>query len=567
MDNKSIIEAISEYQYVSFDIFDTLLIRSVLKPEDIFTKIDEDHKFGTLNFKEYRINAFIKACQLYENETCQEVTFDQIYECIDSRFKEYKKFELEYESKCLFPNNSIKEIYDYCRKSKKTIILISDMYLPKNVISEILIKSGYSDFRLFLSSEYKKLKYTSDLYLTVLKELNISSDQIVHVGDNEQVDCVAAGRVGIKSLKIESSYSIFCNSDPSLKYYHDNIISDFSTSLILGLYAWHNRTFGFSYWEKIGYLCGGPLIVSYLQWLLRQSKQDDISDFLFVARDGFVLKRALDLLTKNKIRTNYIYTPRIICLATDYNFDFNDKRNSSTEEEDCYLTFINYYDEEIKRELSIDVSKLNKAQQIELFLTHQEFFRDLAKKEFNKYCDYLNSLNITGSKVAFVDMSTNFFTGQRLIERAYSKKNIDVIGFYQTVFKNFKVDRNSHNFRVHSYQSYNVPFGEFLITAPEPPIKSLDRFGVFYQDIPWQESLRFKAYQRIFRGELQFVEDYIKFVKDPLNQNLSSESCINLQNNFICNPSKIDKEMFSEIYYAFDSSHHNYQKIFPEWYK
>ena len=142
MDNKSIIEAISEYQYVSFDIFDTLLIRSVLKPEDIFTKIDEDHKFGTLNFKEYRINAFIKACQLYENETCQEVTFDQIYECIDSRFKEYKKFELEYESKCLFPNNSIKEIYDYCRKSKKTIILISDMYLPKNVISEILIKSG-----------------------------------------------------------------------------------------------------------------------------------------------------------------------------------------------------------------------------------------------------------------------------------------------------------------------------------------------------------------------------------------------------------------------------------------
>ena len=69
MDNKSIIEAISEYQYVSFDIFDTLLIRSVLKPEDIFTKIDEDHKFGTLNFKEYRINAFIKACQLYENET------------------------------------------------------------------------------------------------------------------------------------------------------------------------------------------------------------------------------------------------------------------------------------------------------------------------------------------------------------------------------------------------------------------------------------------------------------------------------------------------------------------
>lgn len=106
-----------------------------------------------------------------------------------------------------------------------------------------------------------------------------------------------------------------------------------------------------------------------------------------------------------------------------------------------------------------------------------------------------------------------------------------------------------------------------MITAPEPPIKSLDRFGVFYQDIPWQESLRFKAYQRIFRGELQFVEDYIKFVKDPLNQNLSSESCINLQNNFICNPSKIDKEMFSEIYYAFDSSHHNYQKIFPEWYK
>ena len=79
------------------------------------------------------------------------------------------------------------------------------MYLPKNVISEILIKSGYSDFRLFLSSEYKKLKYTSDLYLTVLKELNISSDQIVHVGDNEQVDCVAAGREGIKSLKIESS--------------------------------------------------------------------------------------------------------------------------------------------------------------------------------------------------------------------------------------------------------------------------------------------------------------------------------------------------------------------------
>ena len=39
MDNKSIIEAISEYQYVSFDIFDTLIERNVEKPTDIFFQV------------------------------------------------------------------------------------------------------------------------------------------------------------------------------------------------------------------------------------------------------------------------------------------------------------------------------------------------------------------------------------------------------------------------------------------------------------------------------------------------------------------------------------------------
>ena len=155
---EELIKLIDNNDTISFDIFDTLLLRNIYKPTDIFRILDKIayDKYSIEGFYDIRISSESESRTEDNNRECH---YDDIYRIIESKIKNrrvvklLKEEELNLEDKFLIANPFMKEIYDYCVKKKKKILIISDMYLDEKFIIKILKKNGY-DSMLYGSKNY-----------------------------------------------------------------------------------------------------------------------------------------------------------------------------------------------------------------------------------------------------------------------------------------------------------------------------------------------------------------------------------------------------------------------------
>ena len=88
---------------VSFDVFDTLLLRNVCRPIDVFEIVENlySNRYGeNIKFKKLRIDAEKK---VRERSKKEDICFDEIYNYIYSKIGEkskiFEKLELEVEKK------------------------------------------------------------------------------------------------------------------------------------------------------------------------------------------------------------------------------------------------------------------------------------------------------------------------------------------------------------------------------------------------------------------------------------------------------------------------------------
>ena len=166
--DKKLITLINKATYISFDIFDTAILRRILYPKDIFDLVSlRIPEIKNFNFKEMRIKSeCIARKNIGELNKNGEITLDDIYKNIqnitafdDIIIEKLKTMEIETELDVCKQNEYIHKIYSYCLEKKKKIIFTSDMYLPCKTIEKILTNNGYKEFhRLFLSSHHNLTK-------------------------------------------------------------------------------------------------------------------------------------------------------------------------------------------------------------------------------------------------------------------------------------------------------------------------------------------------------------------------------------------------------------------------
>ena len=178
-------ELIDEYDLISFDIFDTLILRSVDKPTDVFIRIEEE--VGVKGFAKARIQAERKARIVHRGN--EDITLDQIYEEIDDSFSMYKSTELNAEEKYTYANEYIKQLYDYAHLIGKKTVICSDMYLPELFLAELLQSKGFEGGdKVFVSSEFLRSKATGRLFRFLSSDTGIVAKNILHIGDNIKSD-------------------------------------------------------------------------------------------------------------------------------------------------------------------------------------------------------------------------------------------------------------------------------------------------------------------------------------------------------------------------------------------
>ena len=165
---------------ISFDIFDTAIFRDVYEPKDVFTLLG-------IPFSQKRIQAEQRANKL--------IRFPKLKD-IYAFLPEYgMQKEINAEIEHCFANQKILDIYN---EQENDYIFISDMYLPKTVLIQILENCGYKNPKVFVSCEYQANKSTGALFKRVQVELGRKID--FHYGDNYKADVLGAKLADIKPI-------------------------------------------------------------------------------------------------------------------------------------------------------------------------------------------------------------------------------------------------------------------------------------------------------------------------------------------------------------------------------
>jgi HAD superfamily hydrolase (TIGR01549 family) len=308
----------AETKAISFDIFDTLIRRPVEKPADLFRFLDAK----ALQLTDGIAVDFGRTRSMCEVETRKrlegikdEITLDAIYDTLaayydlsEDQVAALKKAEIDIEIAAAQERPFGRRLYDIARESGRPVYLISDMYLSTNVISQMLVRAGYNDVNeMFVSSDYGCRKHSGKLYEIVLKHIGLASHNLVHVGDNKLTDIQAAEAHGIRAFRWSSAIEWMRSNPIYEKIYSPRIgAGEKSRSAIAGITAMGLfdapvppeclRSLSGGDAEKLGYAVLGPIITGYMTWLGREARRDGISDLYFMAREGWVLKEAFNIL-------------------------------------------------------------------------------------------------------------------------------------------------------------------------------------------------------------------------------------------------------------------------------
>ena len=196
----------SAVKAVSFDVFDTLVLRPFYYPTDLFSYLSFDfNKLAKSDsyvyFEQIRIDAE-KLCRkkLQANGSgAEDITLGDIYACLAETYglgkalaDEMQALELKAEKRFCYARKTAKELYGLAKYLGKKVIAVSDMYLPEQTVKEILQNCGYEMDEVFVSSERKTGKWSGNLYKYVQKTLALPKRSFLHIGDSLGSDVIQA---------------------------------------------------------------------------------------------------------------------------------------------------------------------------------------------------------------------------------------------------------------------------------------------------------------------------------------------------------------------------------------
>ena len=307
---------------VSFDIFDTLVVRPFYWPHDLFILVGNDFrkKFNlppTFMFQRIRMAAEKRA---REKDPAWEPGLDAVYHefqlmtgLSDDEIAYCKNRELELELQYCRPRKAAHILYEYALALGKPVVATSDMYLPEEFLKKMLSNCGYHDLgAVYVSCASGRskgsgaaYKYLSDLY-------RLAPDEIVHIGDNYFADVESPRKIGIRSVHFRKPVEIleeqygklfrpfgnqgcwslhaFLGIRCMLAQIACKLFDDPSQNMISG-----DTVFGGSI-QAFGYFGLGMHLLALVQWIQKTAKTHRISGIHFLYRDGCLPSEAYNII-------------------------------------------------------------------------------------------------------------------------------------------------------------------------------------------------------------------------------------------------------------------------------
>lgn len=527
-----------DYDVVSFDIFDTLIMRKVYMPQDVF-KLAEHRIRTELGLDIPFFQERLKADLMFAENTN---TMDEIYEAMNIELKispehlqKIKTIEIDMEKQLCIPRQDMVELFNKLTKQKK-VYLVSDMYLSSDIISDLLYKCGIRGIQnLWISGEKRADKKSGKLWKQFAKE--VAGCRALHIGDNYRSDVEMPQRYGIDTYYVMSSADLWeCSSV-------EGFVSNIRTleqSVFAGLVggrifnspfalAKSNGLVTLKDFTDMGYCLWGGVIYAFLAWLVQQAEKRCIHRFVFFARDGYFLERDyLYLKTlwngKKMPDTCYLAISRKLVLTASYEdkedlehiIDFPYRGNFKEYLEDRFDIYLS--------EESIDASKQvhipQNAGQVKKWLKpYEQQIIDRITEKKNNYLSYIEKKDLSNFD-GFVDL---WFYGnnQHYLSKLLKK---ELTGFYFAVNKSEQNECGKHNRLISCFQdeadiyaeACNLRKGMLLVeaflTAPYGMIKAVDEKENFICEQDGSNQVVFYTKEEMNDGVCAFMKDYVQIL-------------------------------------------------------
>ena len=522
---------IVKHDVISFDFFDTLFVRMVLYPADVFSCVAKmaQYTYGINDFEGIRKEAREQLAIVY--------TIDELYQKIieiscedEDDFQRIKEYEIEFEKRILKPRKDILDLFCQIQLMKnKELYIISDMYLPKSFYVDVLKENNidFTENHILVSSEYSMSKEDGSLWRLYKKEI-LKNQTGLHIGDNRISDFEKPMSFGIDSVQIFGIQDMLRHSnmksvEKCVLSKHDSFILGTALTTLYNDPFKLSKTKGVVYIESLyemGYSIFGMIIYCFMQKLFQLQKK--YRKIIFCSRDGYFLMRDylffLSCHNIGKTNIEYLYLSRLFLGLVTINNTEDLKKYIGAPYKGNFCDFMHSrfginVDKRTREinDMFIDTSDVTLYDGV---LCYKEEINQIVDYNRECYLGYLSHLDLDDDCL-FIDVGyyghTVYYLSELLGERLKALFFIvnkeennecvlstDITGCFQK-----KEDINAHNTGIYSMGAI---FDAYL-TSPDGMFIGFDDSGKFKFAEKKQNQLNFEAREEINRGVCDYIRE------------------------------------------------------------
>lgn len=310
----------------SFDVFDTLLIRDLAAPADVFRCLGVLlRERGLLALEANEFAQLRVECESISrgNVESAEVRLEEIYRELAMRLrwdevtkKEAMGWELDQEASHLHGVPAMKLRLEKLRQKGWKIVFLSDMYLPSQFLFKILLREGIAKphEEIWVSGDCRASKGSGALFRTLQRHWK-EIECWRHQGDHPQSDCSVPKRFGIAAEWDRSScLSRYERTVAELARRESALgLSRLVGSMRLARLEKPCKTAREAVLWRSGTNVVGPILFGFVQWCVQQAQERGLKRLYFVARDGQILHRIASILLQRgdkDLESRYLYGGR-----------------------------------------------------------------------------------------------------------------------------------------------------------------------------------------------------------------------------------------------------------------
>lgn len=487
-------ERIERADVVSFDLFDTLVMRRTLYPEDV-----AEHVRCRLEEAGIRIDGFSRRRLASEKELSRDAppTLAGIYQDMLARLDSGDKahvtadmlarLEWETDLSLLVPRKEVCRLFREAAAGGKRVYVVTDTYYDSGQVLQIIReKCGLSGCAGILASCVQGTDKARGLF-GALREREPGADagRFLHIGDDAEADVRDAQRWGISACRLPGGAEMMEDVGYLGLAGHLESLSGrlragmLAAGLFNSPFCPEDGRIGISDAYDVGYLLCAPMIGDFVLWLQTQVEGARLGNIWFSARDGHLVKELYGCLMGalgQEDRSVYFLTSRTAAV-----------RAGVQDEEDIRyvdgMRFSGTLGQSLEERfgISADDGCGDAGSGEDGLMRYRDLILERARSARNAYRRYIGTLDMGAGDIAFFDLVAKG-TAQMFVQRLtghhlrgfyllqlekdqMAGKGLDIQSFYEEIGESPST----------VYEDYYIL--EALLTAPHPSVVGFDQEG------------------------------------------------------------------------------------------